>query len=377
MSINRWTFLLTFPLISWPIFLPAPGLTNQVSTSASSLQAVQISRENNTFEVETTLDETPTLGLIAAPVPSDTLLKSQELQSEKVSFPSSPSVQHPPGMSPVITQQTSEPTTPPAAAQPGVTVPSQEQIQKIQQQLKEVVEEDPANPGIPGSVPAYTLFVPSGYGADRNTVFVTGAAVANERIDNNIDGALLFGIGLFDSTKTVGLELSYALLSFGTVEGGRSFGDGSFSAKVHRQFPNERLSVAAGYIGFATIGDATDFQDSPYGVVTKFFVLRPDLDKPFSRLAVTAGIGEGEAFQLEDESFGRNSVGPFGSVALRFARPASAIVEWSGEDLGIGVSYALQLFPNTNFVITPSVRDLVGAGDGPRFILGTGISYQF
>jgi len=280
-------------------------------------------------------------------------------------------------MSSVIAQQTSEPTTPPTPAQPGTTVPSQEEIQKIQQQLNEVVEEDPENPGIPGRVPAFTLFVPSGYGADQNTVFVTGAAVANERIDDNLDGALLFGVGLLDSTKTVGLELSYALLSFGTVEGGRSFGSGSFSAKIHRQFPNERLSVAAGYIGFATIGDATDFQDSPYGAVTKFFVLRPDLDKPFSRLAVTAGIGAGEAFQLEDETLGRDSVGPFGSIALRLARPASAIVEWSGEDLGVGVSYAFQLFPNTNLVVTPSVRDLVGAGDGPRFILGTGVSYQF
>ncbi|HEY9845487.1 MAG TPA: hypothetical protein V6D03_04755 [Candidatus Caenarcaniphilales bacterium] len=332
MSKIAWASLLSGPTILGVALYPAAGFAEPVTTSASSLHTEFSSLADSSIQ-------------------------------QTVAMPF------------VVSQQPSESETPLPKVQPGI-VPTQEEVRQIQEQLKETAEEI-ENAGTPGRTPAFTLFAPSGYGADRNTVFATGVVVANERIDDNVDAALNFGVGLLDSTQSVGLELSYALLSFGTVEGGRNFGDGAFNLKVHRQFPQERLSVAAGYIGFATIGDATDYQNSPYGVVTKFFVLRPDLDKPFSRVAVTAGIGAGEAFQLEDEFFERNSVGPFGSVALRLGRPVSAIAEWGGEDLGLGISYALRLAPNTNFVITPSVRDIVGAGEGPRFIVGTGISYRF
>jgi hypothetical protein len=94
-----------------------------------------------------------------------------------------------------------------------------------------------------------------------------------------------------------------------------------------------------------------------------------------SRVAVTAGVGTGQ-FQtesaLDDDSDGVNV---FGNVAVRVAQPVSLIAEWSGQDLGVGVSIAP--FKNIPLVITPAVRDLVGAGDGPRFVLGTGFAFKF
>jgi hypothetical protein len=65
----------------------------------------------------------------------------------------------------------------------------------------------------------------------------------------------------------------------------------------------------------------------------------------------------------------------FGNVAVRVAQPVSLIAEWSGQDLGVGVSVAP--FKNIPLVITPAVRDIVGAGDGPRFVLGTGFAFKF
>ncbi|HEY9807256.1 MAG TPA: hypothetical protein V6D04_11850, partial [Candidatus Obscuribacterales bacterium] len=65
----------------------------------------------------------------------------------------------------------------------------------------------------------------------------------------------------------------------------------------------------------------------------------------------------------------------FGSLAVRVARPVSALVEWTGEDLAAGLS--IVPFKNQSLVITPALRDIAGAGDGTRFVLGLGYSWKF
>ncbi len=383
-----WTSLLSGLAISEAALYPTASLGEQVSTSASSLPTVEISQAHSTFATETlafqasqSLEAEQKNQVPATKTPATKASGVSELTytvgSETFSVLPNAGIQPLTATPSVLSQQPSEPT--PAPAQSEVTVPTSEQIQQIQDRLKQTVEEaeETEDLGTPGAVPAFTLFVPSGYGADRNTVFVTGVLQTDERTAGETDGALSFGVGLLDSSKIVGLELSYALLSFGTVEGGRDFGDGTFNIKVHKQFPNYGLGVAVGYNGLVSIGADNDLEDSPYGSVTKFFILRPDLDKPFSRLAVTAGAGSGQ-FRLEgDVADDEDTVSPFGSVAVRIARSVSAVTEWSGQDLGAGLSFAFRLFPETNFVITPTVRDIVGAGDGPRFVLGAGVSYRF
>jgi hypothetical protein len=179
------------------------------------------------------------------------------------------------------------------------------------------------------------------------------------------------GIGLGDAQKAVGVELSYALASFG---GSRDFGSGGFNAKVHRQLPNG-FAVAAGWNGFLNVGGNNDFENSVYGVVSKIIKTREDINQPFSRVALTAGVGSGQ-FRSEDNAVNDSGgVNVFGNVAVRVARPVSVIAEWSGQDLGVGVSIAP--FKNIPLVITPAVRDIAGAGDGPRFVLGTGLAFKF
>ncbi|MEQ8959667.1 MAG: hypothetical protein RLP02_17380, partial [Coleofasciculus sp. C2-GNP5-27] len=101
------------------------------------------------------------------------------------------------------------------------------------------------------------------------------------------DGALGIGIGLGDAEKSVGVELSYTLASFGS---NRDFGSGGFNAKVHRRLP-QGWAVAAGWNGLINLGDDNDFENSVYGVVSKIIRTREDINQPFSRVAITAGIG--------------------------------------------------------------------------------------
>lgn len=243
------------------------------------------------------------------------------------------------------------------------------EVEGLRTQLRDLeksknVEEFQASPGL-------SIAIPTGFGADNNTGFVSATYQQRTRFSNVNDGAVGFGVGLGDARKAVGVELSYTAASFG---GSRDFGGGGFNVKVHRQVADD-LAVAAGWNGFVNVGGRNDFENSVYGTVTKVFRTREDIKSPFSRVAVTAGIGNGQFRSENRVAKASGGVNVFGNVAIRVVQPVSLIAEWSGQDLGVGVSFVP--FKNIPLVITPAVRDIAGAGNGPRFVLGTGFAFKF
>lgn len=219
------------------------------------------------------------------------------------------------------------------------------------------------------SSPALSIYIPVGFGADRNTVFISGGYQNTTRDDgDDHNGALGVGVGLGDADRSIGVELSYAFANFND-----DIGEGGFNAKVHRRI-TDSLSIAAGYNGFVNLGH-NDFEHSRYGVITKIFRTRESVRDPFSRLSISLGVGDGQFRSNGAVDAGDNAPNFFGNVAFRVIRPISLITEWTGQDLALGLSIAP--FKNIPWVITPAVRDLVGAGDDPRFVLGSGISFQF
>lgn len=259
--------------------------------------------------------------------------------------------------------------TTPTAPEEVVSPPSPESIADLQARLRSFQTIRGFGNVFQGS-PAITVANPSGYGADNNTIFIAAGYQEDVRDSDKQDGAIGVGIGLGDARRNVGVELSYTFASFGN---NREFGTGGFNLKLHRQFPGD-FSVALGWNGFASVGQV-DFDDSVYGTVTKIFRTRDDIDKPFSRVAVTAGLGNGQFRTLEDIEDDRANVNPFGSIALRIATPVSFITEWTGQDLALGLSIAP--FRNFNLVITPALRDVAGAGDHARFVIGVSTSFRF
>ena len=246
---------------------------------------------------------------------------------------------------------------------------SRQDVEQLQNDLRSL-EDIKVNGDFQAS-PALSVVIPTAFGLDKNTGFISGSFQSRTRYTDTADGGLGIGIGLGDAQKAVGVELSYAFASFG---GSRDFGSGGFNAKVHRQLPNG-FAVAAGWNGFLNVGDDNDFENSVYGVVSKIIKTREDINQPFSRVALTAGVGSGQFRSENDAVKDSGGVNVFGNVAVRVARPVSVIAEWSGQDLGVGLSLAP--FKNIPLVITPAVRDIVGAGDGPRFVLGTGLAFKF
>lgn len=232
------------------------------------------------------------------------------------------------------------------------------------------------------SSPGFTISNPNGYGGDNNTIFIAADYQRRTRFTKKSDGELGFGIAVGNSVKAVGVEFAYTINSFGTSRS--EFGSGAFSIKVHRRIA-EDMAVAVGWNQFARIERNPDApldypKNSYYGVLTKVFKTQKFIDEPFSRVAITVGIGGGqflnfdrinEAFINDEAPTGLNV---FGSVGVRVLRPVSMIVEWTGQDLGAGLS--IVPFKNIPLVITPAIRDISGAGDGARFIMGTGISVR-
>ncbi len=247
--------------------------------------------------------------------------------------------------------------------------PSREQVDQLQEQLQNL-EPTPEFGNIYEGSPAITLSNPSGFGADDFTGFVGFGYQERTRFGNKDDGTLGVGIGLGDAEEAVGLQLSYTVASFG---GSRDFGAGGFNAKLHRQLPGG-WGIALGWEGFLTTGEV-DFEDSIYGSVTNILKTREDIRNPFSRVAFTAGVGSGRFRSENDIINDDDGVGVFGGVAVRVIQPVSAIVEWTGQDLAAAVSVVP--FRNIPIVITPGVRDITGAGDGARFVLGAGVSFKF
>ncbi|WP_244887728.1 hypothetical protein [Anabaena cylindrica] len=233
------------------------------------------------------------------------------------------------------------------------------------QKLPLILEKKKAQP-LPS--PGITMLTPSAYGKSWGRASLGVGLQSRARFTDTADGVLGVGFGFGDGKKLVGLDVNIGIVDIS------SFEDGNISLKLHRQLPYD-LAVAVGVKNLVTFGN-TDGGTSAYGVITKMFRLQDSDSKQFSRLYVSAGVGGGQFRSESDVRNNIDSVGVFGSVALKVAQPVTTIVEWSGQDLGLGISVAP--FKKIPLVITPGISDITGnAGDGIRFILGIGYSISF
>lgn len=217
--------------------------------------------------------------------------------------------------------------------------------------------------------PSITFLTPSAYGKSWGNASVGIGFQARNRFSDRADAVLGVGVGFGDPEKIVGLDVGVTSVS--TLRR-TPFTAGTVSLKVHRRIAQD-LAVAVGVQNLIRWG-TNDSVTSPYGVVTKRFRLQENTETPLSQVYVSAGLGSGTFESDVDDRL--DSVGAFGSVALRVIRPVNVIAEWSGQELTLGASWTP--FPEIPLVIAPGVTDITGnAGDGARFILGVGYGINF
>lgn len=214
-----------------------------------------------------------------------------------------------------------------------------------------------------------TIGTPSAGGAYWGTAGIGIGYQERARFTDREDMALGIGVGFGNPQRNVGIQLGVGLVDLSDI-----LADGSVSIKLHRQIRPD-LSVAVGANGFETWG-GPDGGSSLYGVATKRWQIYQDPRRPFSQITVSAGLGGGQFRSEADINKGNNSINGFGSVGVRLAEPLTGIVEWTGQDLNLGVSFSP--FPEWPLVTSLAVNDVTGkAGDGPRFTAGIGIGFSF
>jgi len=174
------------------------------------------------------------------------------------------------------------------------------------------------------------------------------------------------GGGFGDAARWAGVEL--VVISSSTLRSG--FGDRAYgAAKIHRRI-GARAAVAVGVEGVSLVGTAAV---DPAVFAAWSWVQPVSAGDYFS--AITWNLGVGTARFLPESSAGGapKGVGGFVSAAVRVSPSASAIVDFSGQDLNLGLSFApFRALPLT---LSPALYDVLGtAGSGMRFGLGVGLS---
>lgn len=263
----------------------------------------------------------------------------------------------------------------PPPAQPGKPATGAEDLrQQLLLPLPPVLQSPPLET-VPA--PGSSALSPTAFGASFGQAFAGAAFQGRTRFSNTSDGTISAGFGLGDARKSAGLQVSVTVLNLFNNREGRddsAFNRGAISFKLHRLLSND-LAVAVG-VENAIVWGFTDAGTSGYGVVSKIFRLKQNPAEPFSTLTLSLGLGGGRFRSEHDFQKGVDSINVFGSAAVRVTESVSAIADWAGQDLTLGVS--IVPFRDIPLVITPAFTDITGsAGDGDRFFLGVGYSYSF
>ena len=217
--------------------------------------------------------------------------------------------------------------------------------------------------------PSITIINPSAYGASWRSFGIGIGFQERARFTNESDGVIGLGFGLGNPRKNVGAQIGISL-----VDVSSPFRDGAVNLKLHRRLPKD-FAIALGVQGLTTWGN-TDGGSSVFGVTTKRFKLRKDRSKPFSEIYTTLGLGGGQFRSESDIDDGNETIGVFGSVAVKVIEPLGFVTEWTGQDLTVGIP--IVLFRKLPLVIVPAVTDVTGtAGDGARFVIGVGYGFSF
>lgn len=217
--------------------------------------------------------------------------------------------------------------------------------------------------------PSITIINPSAYGSSWRSFGIGLGFQERARFTDDADGVIGLGFGLGNPRKNIGAQIGISL-----VDVSSPFRDGAINLKLHRRLPRD-FAVALGVQGLTTWGN-TDGGSSVYGVTTKRFKLRKDRTKPFSEIYTTLGLGGGQFRSESDIDDGNETIGVFGSVAIKIIEPLGFVTEWTGQDLTLGIP--IVLFKKLPLVIVPAVTDVTGtAGDGTRFVIGIGYGFSF
>ncbi|WP_201265635.1 hypothetical protein [Mariprofundus sp. EBB-1] len=196
--------------------------------------------------------------------------------------------------------------------------------------------------------PGSSLGTPIAYGASWGQYFVGIGLTDKRRKQSSADGSAVFGFGLGDPEKYIGLETDVSIISLTSRNGDRAGDSGSVSLKLHRWLPYH-MGIAVGVENAATWGIAkrAGVKTNGFAVITKILPLNSSYSK---FLTVSAGVGNGRfgPIPLTPNALTQKKIGIFGSMGFQFHPSTALVSSWTGRDLNLGFSFVpLSTIPMT------------------------------
>lgn len=231
----------------------------------------------------------------------------------------------------------------------------------------------------PRGTPSTSTGSPIAFGANLHDFYIGAGFQTPVRYHSDSDGGAAIGFGLGDSKDAIGVDVSLSILAqFAS-------GDGNWAGvnvKVHRLLENN-WAVAVGMQGAVINGKKPDDPNPNfYGVVSKVMDVKAATHGWLEAVTVSGGVGD-QSFRLEkDIRDHNNTIGFFGSAALRYNNRLAVIGDWM-QDLSAGVSFVpVESWP---LVITVAEADLTGASGvhltnktiRPRTTIGAGFAFKY
>jgi hypothetical protein len=192
------------------------------------------------------------------------------------------------------------------------------------------------------------------------------------------DAGAAVAISLGNPKDYVGFDLIWNIQGLSNTSGApNNFGDGTLSLQLSRLLTND-WSLGFGMENFVRFSGRNGGNvQNYYLVTTKYFALDEDTSKPFSVLYTSISLGTGRFLPAGNFNlYGGDGVNVFGSTAIQVVEGVNGIVEWSGQDLNLGISLAP--FANFPLIITPGVVNLTKNNNGgAAFVITTSLGIFF
>jgi hypothetical protein len=226
------------------------------------------------------------------------------------------------------------------------------------------------------AAPAVSAGSPVGYGSGWGVIY-GGASISDKtQTSASMDGSAALGMGLGDPHKYVGMDVAVSIISTNYTDGG--FGDtGNYNFKVSR-FLSDTAAVAVGVDNaFPWGSDATDNDQSWYGVISNQFTLAATPTSKPLPLTLSLGYGTG-TYQSDGSSDDgvANTIGIFGSAAVQLTNQLSVIGDWTGEMINAGISVVPVI--KWPLVTSLTVTDLSNrTGNKTPVVFSVGYAYSF
>ena len=221
---------------------------------------------------------------------------------------------------------------------------------------------------------AKSITTPIAWGASNTVIFMGAGGSVPAPYDSKNDGAAIFGLGVGDPDKNLGVQI--ALVSLDLSQWDRY----SISAHLHHNIGNAS-AVAVG-VENVMLTDGGDAGKSFYAVYSESVQSSSFVNKKTgkSKLSYSIGAGTGRFGDKSPDDIatgkGKHGTYVFGNIAYDVADAFNIVTDWNGLNLNAGVSKTIWVAKIPIAAVVGAADLTKNSGDGVRLVFAVGTAFK-